>query len=133
MILKIYLAIVFTFIAGFHIYWAFGGKKGISAAIPESEQRPLFKPEFGGTIFIALIFLIGIILVILDIFEIEYISIQRYLYEFISIVFFIRVIGEFKYVGIFKEIRKTKFAKYDNLFFIPLCFSISMSSFIILI
>ncbi|MES0490782.1 MAG: DUF3995 domain-containing protein [Leptospirales bacterium] len=132
-ILKIYMVMVFALIGCIHIYWASGGTKGIKVAIPENEKGPLFKAEFGGTIFIAIIFVIGSLLVIIDIYKIDLIFLQRYLYYIIGPVFFARVIGEFKYVGVFKRVNKTDFAKYDNFIYIPLCFSIALSSVIIII
>ncbi len=49
----------------------------------------------------------------------------------ISILFLIRAIGDFKYVGFTKKIKGTKFAKYDNQYYSPLCLLISVVAFII--
>ena len=46
------------------------------------------------------------------------------------IVFFIRVIGEFNYFGIFKRKKDTHFAKMDTLLYIPLCAFLSLIIFI---
>lgn len=43
------------------------------------------------------------------------------------IVFFIRVIGEFHYFGIFKREKDTHFAKMDTVLYIPLCAFLSLS------
>jgi len=45
---------------------------------------------------------------------------------FISIIFLVRAVGDFKYVGFFKRIRETPFAKMDSKFYSPLCLFISM-------
>lgn len=55
----------------------------------------------------------------------------RYGDLFISILFFIRAVGDFKFVGFFKSIRETSFAKMDSKFFSPLCLLISSISFLI--
>ncbi len=43
------------------------------------------------------------------------------------IVFFIRVIGEFHYFGIFKRKKDTQFARMDTALYIPLCVFLSLS------
>ena len=126
MILKLYLTGVFLIIGLFHLYWAFGGNWGLKAAIPENEKGPLFKAEFGGTLVIAIIFILGVNLVIFDIMKYRIIFLQNYLYHFMAIVFFLRGVGDFKYVGIFKRVKNTKFARYDYLLYSPLCFSVSI-------
>ena len=44
----------------------------------------------------------------------------------IPIIFLLRAIGEFKYVGIFKRVKKTKFGRFDTKLFSPLCLIISI-------
>lgn len=132
MLFKLYLITVFSIIGIFHIYWAFGGIIGLKASIPENEYGPLFKAEFGGTFLIAFIFILGSIFIVLDIMDYNLFFLQKYLYHFIAFIFFFRAIGEFKYVGFFKKIKNTKFAKYDYFFYSPLCLSVSITSVIIL-
>jgi hypothetical protein len=42
----------------------------------------------------------------------------------ISVIFLIRAVGDFKYIGFFKRIQETPFAKMDSKFYSPLCLSI---------
>ncbi len=44
-------------------------------------------------------------------------------------IFFLRVIGDFRYVGYFKRITDTAFAKMDTALYIPLCLVISIGAF----
>lgn len=44
----------------------------------------------------------------------------------ISAVFIARAIGEFKYVGFFRKVRHTKFAKNDQRLYSPLCLAIGI-------
>ena len=43
-------------------------------------------------------------------------------------LFFLRAIGEFRYVGFFKRVRDTAFAKADTRFYSPLCVFIAVLS-----
>lgn len=36
-------------------------------------------------------------------------------------LFALRVVGDFRYVGLFRSIRKTAFARMDRIFYTPLC------------
>ena len=43
----------------------------------------------------------------------------------LAAVFALRAIGDFRYIGIFKRVRGTRFARNDSLYFSPLCMGIS--------
>ncbi len=120
-----YLVLVFFLIGIVHLYWAFGGQKGLRAAIPENEKGPLFEAKSFGTFLIAFTFFTGSFAAAMEMFAIYLISWQHYLYHVVGIVFFARAIGEFKYVGFFKKVKGTKFAHYDTFFYSPLCLSVS--------
>lgn len=47
----------------------------------------------------------------------------------LALVFFLRAIGEFRFVGFFKRIRDTRFAYWDTRLFSPLCLLMSMLAF----
>jgi len=129
--------LIFAFIASIHFYWAFGGRRWASAAIPHldnSQQRPLFTPGPLTTIAvgIGLICFAWILALkagfmnssLLSANVISYFSIS------IAIIFFLRAIGEFNYVGFFKKIKHTEFGQMDTRYYSPLCLLIS---FIILV
>jgi hypothetical protein len=46
----------------------------------------------------------------------------------ISVLFFLRAIGEFRYVGFFKSVTATTFAHWDTWAFSPLCLFISIAA-----
>ena len=52
--------------------------------------------------------------------------IMKYGSWIIPIIFLLRAIGEFKYVGFFKSVKKTDFGKLDTKFFSPLCLIIGI-------
>lgn len=43
----------------------------------------------------------------------------------IPIIFFLRSIGDFRYVGLTKKVKGTVFARLDTLYFAPLCLLIA--------
>ncbi|CAI8939342.1 MULTISPECIES: DUF3995 domain-containing protein [Bacillus] len=119
-----------------HVYWAFGGKWGINAAIPTEAGEKTFTPGTGMTLLVALLLCIAALLLLL---QANFISsfIPRVIVHFGSwicmFVFGLRVVGEFNYLGIFKRKKDTYFAKMDTLLFIPLCVFLSFSFFLAII
>jgi len=112
-------------IAGlFHFYWAFGGKLGLDRAIPTKDGKALLNPGKLLTIMVGFIILgfawIAYILNFKDLNLISYSEEIIYAGWFLSGVFAIRSIGDFKMVGLFKKIKSTKFAEFDTKYFIPL-------------
>ncbi|KEK22803.1 DUF3995 domain-containing protein [Bacillus gaemokensis] len=113
-----------------HIYWAFGGKWGIHAAIPTEFGEKAFTPSTGMTLLIAFLLSMAAVLLLLKT-NIISLSIPHVIVQIGSwicmFVFGIRVIGEFNYFGIFKRKKDTYFAKMDTMLFIPLCTFLSLS------
>lgn len=124
------LSLVFLFLASMHIYWALGGRWGSDAAIPAKEDATkVFTPGPLPTLIVAVGFLVLGLLVLITSRVIEYELppvIDHYALWFITAVFFLRAIGDFKYVGFFKKITKTKFAQNDSRFYSPLCLVIAI-------
>lgn len=113
-------------IGGLHVYWAFGGRWGISVVIPTTSGsgKLTFKPGTIATLIVAILLFSAALLL----------SIQGRLLPVIPsfpwvkwgcwlcvFVFGLRAIGDFKYVGLFKRVKQTRFAKYDTFLFTPLC------------
>jgi hypothetical protein len=135
--LVIYLnVLIFVLLSALHFYWAFGGKWALASSVPElTNKKPLFNPGIFGSLFIAFGLLIFAFITYfqLDIFSIligEYID---YATVCIALIFFIRAIGDFRYVGLFKKIKGTPFAINDSKIYIPLCLYLSLSSCLIVI
>ncbi|MBK7465824.1 MAG: DUF3995 domain-containing protein [Saprospiraceae bacterium] len=51
---------------------------------------------------------------------------MKYSLSFIAILFIVRAIGDFQYVGFFKKIKHSLFAEYDTNYFSPLCLIIGI-------
>ena len=106
-----------------HFYWVVGGKLGLEKVIPTNEAgEKFFNPSNFATTIVGIVLLgFAYLAYCLGFAIFEENSICSYLGNIVSIIFFLRVIGDFKMVGIFKRIKTTPFAKYDTLLFIPLC------------
>jgi len=121
-------------LSGFHFYWLFGGKWGTDKVFPtktnQSSKPPI--PKFAilivalGLAFFGLLYLIksGLITAQLP----HWVT---YAYWIIPAIFILRSIGEFNYVGFFKKVKDTPFAKADTKIFAPLCLTIGVLGILI--
>jgi hypothetical protein len=114
------------FISLLHMYWAFGGRWGSAAVLPvrKGEHKPAFTPRKWGTLFVAILILFASIIIVvqgdyLQSFQAN--SLSKIGSIVCAIVFTIRAIGDFNYVGLFKKIKHSQFAKYDTWIYSPLC------------
>tara|TARA_R100001369_G_scaffold84103_1_gene116767 strand:+ start:6462 stop:6881 length:420 start_codon:yes stop_codon:yes gene_type:complete len=135
MYLSILLGIILIGLGLIHFNWVIGGKFGFSESLPtkESGERVLNPKKIDSAI-------VGIGLTIFGIFYvlksglIEY-SLPAWIIKYgswiIPIIFLLRAIGEFRYVGFFKSIKKTEFGKLDTKIFSPLCLAIGILGIII--
>ena len=118
---------IFIIISIFHFYWAFGGKFGSKAVIPEISGKTVFQPPVLATIIVALAMLVGAWLSWKPNLN-NHAIIFIYGNLAIGIVMLIRAVGDFKYVGFFKKIKGTTFAQNDTRFYSPLCLLISINA-----
>lgn len=131
MLIITYISVCILFLVSFlHVYWAFGGKWATNSVIPTKAGEKVFTPSVEMTLFIALLLSTAAIILLqqtnLVHFEVPNIIVQLGSWV-CMIVFFIRVIGEFHYFGIFKRKKDTRFAKMDTVLYIPLCAFLSLS------
>ncbi len=134
-VLSIILFAIFSSLGFIHFYWLLDGKWGLEKALPTKEagQKAMEPPKIAtvivgiGLISFGLIYLIktGIINFQIPNWIITYGS------WIIPSIFILRAIGDFKYVGLFKKIKNTEFAKADTKWFIPLCLTIGILGMLI--
>jgi hypothetical protein len=135
MIAAILNVILLLIISGIHVYWAFGGKWGAALAIPDLPQRTgakAFSPGPLATLLVAagLAAMAG-----LHLHKIGWLAIplphwlNKYGLLAVGGIFFLRVIGDFRYIGFFKRVTDTPFARMDTALYIPLCLVISIAAF----
>lgn len=132
MFFAIFNTILLGLIAALHFYWLLGGKWAIDAAVPSSKEgKKVFKPGIFATLvvafgllFMALLHLdkVGLIALSLPTW------LDNYALKIVAFIFLIRAIGEFRYLGFFKKIKNTKFARSDTRLYSPLCLLLSMNA-----
>ena len=134
-ILSIILFLIFSVLSGFHFYWFFGGKWGLSKAIPTKGTESVLPslPRIAtlivalGLLAFGLSYLLKSELITLQLPQ----ALMAFSYWFIPIIFLLRAMGEFNYVGLFRKIKNTEFAKADRQLFTPLCLVIGIAGILI--
>jgi len=134
-ILSIIILAIFTALGLIHFYWLFGGKWGLEKVIPtkENQTSTLSIPKFATLIVALVLLLFGLIYLVKS----GLINVQipnlvtKYGYWIVPSIFILRTIGDFKYVGFFKKIKDTEFAKADSKWFVPLCLTIGIFGILI--
>ncbi len=107
MLIVTYISVCILFLVSFlHVYWAFGGKWATNSVIPTKAGEKAFTPGTGMTLFIALLLSMAA-MILLQQANIVHSALPNVFVQMGScvcmVVFFIRVIGEFYYFGIFKR------------------------------
>lgn len=130
MILGILLFIIFLSLSALHISWAFGKKWGFENSLPKNEagDRILNPKKVDCAI-------VGIGLLLFGIFYLTKVDlipfalpeqVVRIASWVIPFIFLFRAMGDFKYVGFFKKVTSTDFAKKDSAFYSPLCLIVGL-------
>lgn len=131
----IILILIFLSLSILHFYWAAGGKWGSNEALPTTEKGVVvLHPKITSSIIVGLglLFFAFFYAFKIAIFQSPFWNgLVLYGGWIIPSIFLLRFVGDFKYIGIFKKITSTKFAKRDTQFFVPLCISIAFLGFLI--
>ncbi|TGK28976.1 DUF3995 domain-containing protein [Leptospira gomenensis] len=120
-------------LSSLHFYWAAGGNYGKNRAVPEWKGKPAFVPGKISTLAVALLLFVASVLPIgwkLRLFLPIPEHVVRYGIYFLSFVFLLRAIGDFRFVGFFKSVSGTDFAEADSIFYSPLCLFLSVCLFL---
>jgi len=135
-ILSIGVFIILIVLAGFHVYWAFGGTFAADKVIPEVDGKAVFEPGIFATLNVAVILsIIAVIGLLLGFCNLSLLGYGQYIVYagwviFAALIF--RAIGDFNLVGFFKKIKNTEFDRYDTKYYSPLCFGLAVAFFILL-
>jgi hypothetical protein len=119
--------VILLTVAGVHLYWAAGGKAGRGAAVPSANGRAVIKPSAFATAMVAVGLCATAALLALRIgwLDLSALPGNRLVVRIgtwlMAAVFALRAIGDFRYVGFFKRIRDSRFARLDTLAYSPLC------------
>ena len=131
------LAISLAGVALIHFYWAIGGRRGLELAIPmEQDGTPVFSPGSGATL------LIGMGLAISTLVALE----RGFLWPgwippiyldtgcwILAAVYSARVLGDFRYFGLFRRIKGSPFARWDAMLYTPFCAGLAGGFFLLLV
>lgn len=134
-ILSIVVSFIFLSLGVIHFYWAFGGEWAMKEAVPTKEENENsgFKPPAFATLFVGLTLVISACLYFIkaNLIAVDLPKWTNFILWILPTLFLLRAIGEFNYVGFFKKVKNTGFAKWDSKLYSPLCLIISLFCFII--
>lgn len=135
------LAVVLASISALHFYWAAGGRRGRDVVVPTrpsgsnpngASGLPVFSPGPLATTAVAVLLVVAAF-VVLGAAGLLRLPLPDALIRFgiwaLAVVLLLRAIGDFRYVGFFKRVRRTRFAELDTRLFTPLCLTLSVLAF----
>jgi hypothetical protein len=129
-------AAVLCSLAALHVYWAGGGRWGSDVAVPKRGAQPLFSPGPAATLIVAVL-LFTAALVLLG--RVGLWGSWMPLWIFVAgswtlaVVFAARVVGDLRWVGLFKQVRGTPFAWWDTWLYVPLAGLLALAALIVAI
>ncbi|MDG5788814.1 DUF3995 domain-containing protein [Evansella sp. AB-P1] len=127
-------ALLLSFVSLMHFYWVLGGKVGIQTAVPEKASGgATFTPSKFATLFVAVGLLVVAFILLVQYNLIPFMepnTFTKWVCIVFTFVFGIRSIGDFQYLGFFKRIKHSTFAKYDTFIYSPLCLYLAVAFFI---
>jgi hypothetical protein len=128
------VAAMFAALSAIHVYWAMGGRRGIDAAIPELDGKPLFRPGAGVTLVVAGLLAVAAALVLQRVglgpgFGPK--MIRRAGVWVVALTLVVRAVGDFNYIGFFKRRRGTRFAHLDTHVYSPLALGLGVGTAIV--
>jgi hypothetical protein len=123
------LVFLFSVLAGIHFYWSLGGRWAIEVVVPVNKEG---KKVINASALSSLLVGLGLLMFAMYYLNciVEWITlpimIQQSVGLLIPIIFLLRAIGDFNYVGYSKKIKDTEFARRDTKYFAPLCVVIAL-------
>ena len=131
-VLPTVLCSVFVLLGAWHFYMAAMGSSGNldreSAGVPSVNGKPLFVPSTASTITVGIVLMLfaglvaatsGLLVIGLPGWLLAWLSYG------LALGLFARAVGEFRYVGFFKKVRGSRFARLDTWVYSPLCVLLS--------
>ena len=130
-VLYIFNILVFLALSALHFYWAIGGRWGFRVGIPtDNNGNSIFKPGVLATVIVALGLLMFAMInlsLVGEWFTQPSKVYLRYMLPVIGMIFALRAIGDFKYIGILKRFKKSTFAWWDSWLYTPLCIVLALT------
>ena len=114
----------FALLSVLHLYWAAGGRAGAVVSLPERDGAPLFQPGLASTLAVAGLLAFAALLVLAHAGHWPSPALPGWMVSLgvpvAAVVLLGRSIGDFRYVGFFKKVRDTRFARLDTRLFSPI-------------
>ena len=121
----ILLSALYLFLSILHLYWASGGRWGWGAAIPSDDrQKQVLHPTPFHCVLVATVLLLFALSALVRGGFWDWAGGNLFVSVLLWMqvtVFLLRAVGDFRYVGFFKKVNKTAFARNDSLIYSPLC------------
>jgi hypothetical protein len=118
------VCVAFVALALWHFYMALRPMTGESAAVPSVAGKPLFVPSRRATVAVGVLLLLfaGLVAATARIVSpgLPPLALAWTSYA-LALGLLARAVGDFKYVGFFKRVRGSRFARLDTLVYSPLC------------
>lgn len=118
------VCLAFVLLALWHFYMALFRRSGESVAVPTAEGKALFVPSRKATVAVGVVLLLcaGLVAATAGIVSVGVPRVALlWLSYALALGLLARGVGEFRYVGLFKRVRGTKFATLDTLVYSPIC------------
>jgi hypothetical protein len=114
---------IFVVLALWHFYMASVGPTR-EGAVPSVDGKPLFVPTTASTVAVGIVLMLFAVLVAATSGMLSVglpTGLLAWLSYGLALGLLARAVGEFKYVGFFKSVRGSRFARMDTLVYSPLC------------
>ena len=122
-------------LSALHVYWAAGGRIGAAAALPERNGAPLFQPGPASTLVVAGLLAFAGLLVLAHAGRGPATALPGWMVALgapvAAVVLLARAIGDFRFVGFFKRVRDTRFARLDTRLFSPVALLLGAATAIV--
>ena len=129
------VAVILGALAALHVYWAFGGRSGAAAAVPERDGAPLFRPGPAACALVAALLAGAAATVWAKGAAWSPLGMPRAAATVgafaVAVAFLGRAIGDFRWVGFFKRHRATRFARNDSWIYSPLCLALGIGALVV--
>ena len=118
------ITFVFVALALLHFGMALSPARSISGSVPSESGQPLFAPSTQATLVVGVVLLVFAALVAATSGLVEVwlpVRVLSWSSYALALGLLARAVGDFKYVGFFKRVRDSRFARLDTVLYSPLC------------
>jgi Protein of unknown function (DUF3995) len=130
-LLAVLIATVLAALSTLHLCWAVGGRWGHAAALPERDGQPAFRPGAIGTLLVAALLATASVLVLGRVGLGPAARLTRLTGVgawIIAAAFVLRGLGDFRLIGVFRRVRDTRFAWWDQHLYTPLSIALGLAT-----